>query len=162
MNIFVLDNDPQVAAQYHCDQHMKMILEYAQLLSTAHRVIDGDEYVNSMLYKKTHVNHPCAKWVRTNRSNYEFVWKLFYNLGVEFRTRRHKDHGSFTKLVNKLSYYPKLLPSGDMTPFVQCMPDEYKVDNDAVMAYRNFYKDDKARFATWNWGRPMPKWMEDK
>lgn len=42
MNIFVLSTDPAEAAEYHCDQHVvKMILEYAQLLSTAHRLLDG-------------------------------------------------------------------------------------------------------------------------
>lgn len=42
MNIFVLDENPRLAAQYHLDLHvLKMILEYAQILSTAHRVLDG-------------------------------------------------------------------------------------------------------------------------
>lgn len=42
MNIFVLDRDPYIAASYHCDKHVvKMIVEYAQLLSTAHRQLDG-------------------------------------------------------------------------------------------------------------------------
>lgn len=42
MNIFVLDRDPRVAAAFHCDKHVvKMIVEYAQLLSTAHRMWDG-------------------------------------------------------------------------------------------------------------------------
>lgn len=42
MNIFVLDRDPYIAASYHCDKHVvKMICEYAQLLSTAHRQLDG-------------------------------------------------------------------------------------------------------------------------
>jgi len=42
MNIFVLNESPQVAAQMHLDKHIcKMVLEYAQLLSTAHRMLDG-------------------------------------------------------------------------------------------------------------------------
>lgn len=42
MNIFVLSPDPLVAAEQHCDKHVvKMIIEYAQLLSTAHRLHDG-------------------------------------------------------------------------------------------------------------------------
>jgi hypothetical protein len=42
MNIFVLHPDPFVAAEMHCDKHVvKMIVEYAQLLSTAHRLLDG-------------------------------------------------------------------------------------------------------------------------
>ena len=42
MNIFYLDHDPTKCAMYHVDKHVvKMIVEYAQLLSTAHRVLDG-------------------------------------------------------------------------------------------------------------------------
>jgi hypothetical protein len=42
MNIFVLDQNPYRAAESHCDKHIvKMILEYGQMLSTAHRLCDG-------------------------------------------------------------------------------------------------------------------------
>ena len=44
MNIFYLDRDPKIAAQMMCDKHVvKMILESAQMLSTSHRVLDGDK-----------------------------------------------------------------------------------------------------------------------
>ena len=37
MNIFILDENIEKCAQYHCDKHIiKMILESAQLLCTAH------------------------------------------------------------------------------------------------------------------------------
>ena len=43
MNIFVLDDQPEIAAQMMCDKHVvKMILESCQLMSTAHHVLDGD------------------------------------------------------------------------------------------------------------------------
>ena len=43
MNIFALSSDPFEAAQMLCDKHcIKMIVETAQLLSTAHRVLDGE------------------------------------------------------------------------------------------------------------------------
>jgi hypothetical protein len=42
MQIFALHIDPHIAAKYHCDKHvLKMVVEYAQLMSTAHRVLDG-------------------------------------------------------------------------------------------------------------------------
>ena len=42
MNIFILDNDPVIAAQMQCDKHVvKMIVESAQMLSTVHRMLDG-------------------------------------------------------------------------------------------------------------------------
>lgn len=51
MNIFYLHEIPRVAAQMHCDSHViKMIVESAQMLSTAHRILDHD-------YEKTYYNH---------------------------------------------------------------------------------------------------------
>ena len=45
MNVFYLHEDPKVCAEMHIDKHcVKMIIEYAQLMSTAHRVLDGLEY----------------------------------------------------------------------------------------------------------------------
>lgn len=42
INIFYLDKNPTKAAEYHVDKHVvKMIQETAQLLSTAHRLLDG-------------------------------------------------------------------------------------------------------------------------
>lgn len=41
MNIFILDEDPAISVHYYCDEHVrKMIVESAQMLSTAHRVLD--------------------------------------------------------------------------------------------------------------------------
>jgi hypothetical protein len=42
MNIFVLDDDIKACAQAHANQHcVKMVVEYCQLMSTTHRVVDG-------------------------------------------------------------------------------------------------------------------------
>ena len=62
MNIFYLHPDPVVCAAHHGDKHVvKMILETAQLLSTAHRILDGDDHANwHGMYKATHKNHPSA------------------------------------------------------------------------------------------------------
>lgn len=44
MNIFFLSNSPVTSAEMMVDKHVvKMILETAQLLSTAHRLLDGTE-----------------------------------------------------------------------------------------------------------------------
>ena len=44
MNIFILNDDPVIAAQEQCDKHIpKMVVESAQMLSTTHRMIDGIE-----------------------------------------------------------------------------------------------------------------------
>ena len=58
MNIFVLDKDPHIAAQMHCDKHVpKMIVESAQMLSTAHRLLDGEEYMAPSKSGKRMVKH---------------------------------------------------------------------------------------------------------
>ena len=79
MNIFYLDRNPVIAAQMMCDKHVvKMILESAQMLSTAHRVLDGDDRANETgLYKMAHKNHPSTIWVRASSENYRWLWKHF-------------------------------------------------------------------------------------
>ena len=111
MNIFHLDNDPVKAAQMMCDKHVvKMIVEYAQLMSTAHRVLDGTEYYDKtkngrkikrwklngaaeerLLYKASHVNHPSNIWVRKCNDNYRWLYKHFRALCDEY-TRRYGSH----------------------------------------------------------------------
>ena len=45
MNIFYLHEDPKTCAEQHLDKHVvKMLIEYAQLMSTAHRMLDGVMY----------------------------------------------------------------------------------------------------------------------
>ena len=66
MNIFFLHRDPEQAAKEHVDKHVvKMIVEYAQLLSTAHRMIDGSEYTdyskNGRKVKRYKLENPNAE-----------------------------------------------------------------------------------------------------
>ena len=94
MNIFRLDNDPFVAAYNQCNKHVvKMCLETAQLLSTAHRVLDGED-ANPDLYKATHKNHPSAVWARENSSNYLWLMQHFDALLLEYAFRYYKRHAS--------------------------------------------------------------------
>ena len=71
MNIFVFSYNQRQCAIYTCDKHVvKMIVETAQLLSTAHHVLDGEQ---ARLYRKTHVNHPCSVWTRKCSANYQLI-----------------------------------------------------------------------------------------
>ena len=161
MNIFYLDRDPEIAAQMHCDKHVvKMILESAQMLSTAHRVLDGDEIADSKgLYKMTHKNHPCAIWARTNSENYEWLWSLYDNLMKEYTYRYYKHHAS-ERLIHSLWELPQNMPHGDFTDPPQCMPDYCKSDN-TVSAYQTYYIVEKSDFATWK-RRVQPEWIDGK
>jgi len=155
MNIFYLSSCPVDAASFHCDKHVvKMILEYAQLLSTAHHVLDGDDAPEG-IYKKTHVNHPSSVWARQSSSNYAWLYDLFVECLDEYERRYIREHAT-SRLKDTLLRLPKNIPLGGFTPPPQCMPDEYKCD-DAVQAYRNYYNGDKASFAVWNYSA-TPTW----
>lgn len=166
MNIFFLSRDPAEAARYHNDSHcVKMILETAQLLSTAHRVLDGDEKFqlqdsrNDVLYRATHKNHPSAVWVRSGVDQYRWTHDLLYYLIWEFRSRYGKPHAT-----ERLMPFLLDAPHNIVTDFYewqdppQCMPDDCRGD-DTVQAYRTYYAKYKNHIASWKNGQP--EWWND-
>ena len=168
MNIFYLDPDPETCAALHCDKHcVKMILEYAQLLSTAHHVIDPVKFnpitgemppPRADIYKITHVNHPSAKWVRQSLQHYRWLRRLLEWSCDQYTQRYGKVHKvEKSGLLDRLYVPPmRLIDRGWQDP-PQCMPDEYKRDC-CVSAYQTYYKHDKKSFARWLNG-PEPSFM---
>jgi hypothetical protein len=155
MNIFVLDTDIELCAQQHCDRHVnKMILESVQMLCT---VLNERGFETP--YKSTHRKHPCVQWVDRSYDNFLWLAELTSELNREYRFRYEKDrdHASIQVLGDILHYRYE---SRGLTEFAQAMPDQYKVDGDAVMAYRNFYLADKHVFARWT-RRLAPVWWMD-
>lgn len=156
MNIFVLDENIDKCAQYHCDQHVvKMILESVQLLCTA---LNKKGFATP--YRSTHVKHPCVLWVEESYANFQWLQQLALALNKEFRFRfdKKQDHKSISVLpqLEKFEYQDV-----GLTPFAQAMPDKYKIANNAVRAYRNFYIGDKMSFAKWT-KREIPGWIKSK
>jgi hypothetical protein len=153
MNIFALDNDIQTCAQYHCDQHaIKMILESVQLLCTA---LNKKGFETP--YKSTHMKHPCVLWVEDSYDNFLWLVELTKALNAEYRYRFDKtsDHKSMSVLPKILTH---TYERKGLTPFPQAMPDEYKVVDDPITAYRNFYVGEKLGFARWT-KRQVPDWV---
>ena len=163
MNIFMLHMNTEENVKLHCDKHVvKMILEYAQMLSTAHRLIDGTFglYIDEKVYRATHDNHPCTIWVRDNCANYRYMYDLFSKLCEEYTYRYGKEHLTWTKLGRILSNPPENIPHASMADIInmpQAMPEEYK-DLNVVSAYRNYYKGEKAGFAKYT-KRETPDWL---
>ena len=177
MNIFVLDNDITKAAQYHVDKHVvKMIIEYAQMLSTAHRMLDGTQYTDAssgrriqrwrldnsnmdgILYKASHINHPSTRWVRENAIQYQYAYDMFAHLCDEYTYRYGKVHMTDTKLRDLLNQLPKNITLGEWSEPPQCMPDDVKTES-TIEAYHKYYREYKTPFAVWT-GRPMPDFMQ--
>jgi hypothetical protein len=184
MNIFYLDRIPEKCAEMHVDKHcVKMILEYAQLLSTAHRVIDGTQSVGlsktgrkqtryvlpdereSILYSATHINHPSAVWCRQNTKNYLWLYWLLVALCKEYSYRYGKVHKCQSSgLVEALHTSPNNIPVGEFTEPTPAMPDACKVSGDSIQSYRNYYFINKGHL--WSWkgkinSRERPRWMSN-
>ena len=150
MNIFVLDNNPHVAAMYACDKHVvKMILESAQMLCSV-------QPEGTAPYKRSFYNHPCTKWVRASSANYDWLIEHARALCTEYSRRYGKVHKS-EKVIDWCDANRPELPDVGLTPFAQAMPEDYK-NEDAVEAYRTYYRNDKRRFATWKDVDP-PTWF---
>lgn len=175
MNIFYLSNDPKECAEFHTDKHcVKMILEYAQLLSTAHRVLDGVPTVgrsasgrkqlrytlsdgrDAVLYSATHINHPSAVWVRQSDSNYNWLYVLWHELMTEYTYRYLKVHAC-EKLIIPLRRVPYNIPSGTFTQPTPAMPDDVKVAGNSIASYRQYYIKHKTHLANWK-NRKVPDW----
>ena len=95
MNIFYLSECPVESAQSQCDKHVvKMILESAQMLCTAHHACPTDAQRPEKFYKQAHLNHPSTIWVRTTTENYE--WMVIHALALceEYTHRYGKIHAS--------------------------------------------------------------------
>ena len=179
MNIFYLHENPIQNAKWHIDKHIvKMPIEYAQLMSTAHRLLDGEMYIGKtaigrnikrwrlhderedILYKASHINHPSAIWVRESIENYFQMYKLYMAVLAEFTNRYGKVHGS-SKPSIALIRPPSNIPMVKGTQLPQCMPEICKVKNNPILAYRNYYIVEKNSFASWK-NREIPEWFQTK
>jgi hypothetical protein len=188
MNIFYLDPHPKTCAEMHLSKHVvKMIIEYAQLMSTAHRVLDGTEYIDassgrkikrwrlddsareSTLHKASHINHPSAIWCRENQANYAWLYCMWLHLLDEYTYRYGKIHAC-ARLKDALRCHPNKIAIGDFFAPTPAMPPEVKVlaENptpgrkyDSLKSYHNYYNVSKRSFATWKGrvnSRPTPEW----
>lgn len=156
MNIFVLSEDPREAARQQCDRHVvKMILESAQMLSTL-----CHQHGRPAPYKPTHPHHPCTLWAGECAENYAWLHQHLAGLLEEYTRRYGKTHATQAHLDTLWHHRPDLPSLGATTPFAQTMPDPYKIPGDAVTAYRNFYRGEKAGFAKWKLG-DVPTWFEE-
>ena len=148
MNIFYLDKDPVVAARVQYNKHVvKMILESAQMLCTAHHVYGNPDDVP---YRQAHLNHPSTIWARQSRPNYYWLYEHMIALGQEYTKRYDKVHMSIDKCKDALRFCPDGITSVVFTEPPQCMPDEYKVPGCSITAYWNYYEQDKYKVANKN------------
>ena len=140
MNIFYLDKCPKKAARLQYNKHVvKMILESAQMLCTAHHVYGNP---NDVPYKPAHLNHPSTVWTRRSKSTYMWLYNHMMALGNEYTKRYGKTHLSITKCKDFLAIPPRHIQGDDWCQPPQAMPDKYK-DECSIQAYWNYYIGEK-------------------
>ena len=181
MNIFALDNDPRLAAIYHCDYHVrgKMILETAQIMSSALRLRIPQKWCKG-LYLLTHFKHPCVVWASQSYQNMHWLYKLAQQLEIERKTRcsvasrlGHKSLKVIDIATEMAELNKTMFPEDKRTPFVKVVDERSKKIADPVEAYRNYYKTEKYditgpqhgwRFGAPDWYQQMPycDWCEAK
>jgi hypothetical protein len=169
MNLFVLSANPTEAAEAHADKHVvKMILEACQMLYSAHwsaaysglleqrssiAISRFHKFLHippSMIdaplcstgesgYKPAHLHHPCTRWVRASRGNYEWASALAVAIGHEYTYRYGKEHACMEHAKWLSANLPDL-PAEGLQPFAIAMMPEYKISDDAIECYHHYYK----------------------
>ena len=159
MNIFAVNEDPRLAALELPDKLVpKMIVESAQMLSTAHLVLDSDAGADAkLLYKKAYENHPSTIWVQQDAMNYWWLWMHALTLCQEYRWR-FTDEGGIAMhktetVIHALQELPLNIPVKKesnweiLEDLPLCMPDQYKQGSDhriyATESYQQFVTQDK-------------------
>lgn len=160
MNIFAVDENPEVSAQNLVDKHVvKMILETAQMISTVARQRGFESP-----YKSTHAHHPCTKWAAAHPSNMRWLFEHGYALCREYTARYSKTHASqkhIDTLWNALqTWWPEVLHAtwSDHTTFAQAMPEEFR-GSCSIEAYRTYYRVAKSRLTKWKIETRKPDWF---
>ena len=161
MNIYYLDENPELCAQSHGDKHVvRMILETAQLLSTALYMVDTSLSASSLdgLYNPIRLNHPCTKWTAASSDNFHWLWDLGRYLCREYTYRYGRKH----KLENMIYYIGDLTANmswyKETLPRPQCMPAIYKNETDSLHAYRYYYLAEKTHLLKYT-RRSVPEWI---
>jgi hypothetical protein len=174
MNIFILDEDPKIAAQYNCDAHtVSQVKEIAQMLVhcfTDEQLKHAPLTKSGTVRKKTHANHPCSIFVRQNKENLMWALQHGYYLDEErlyrsnYTKNAHWDIQFFKWVEANLN--DSLVPDGSLTKFAIAIAEDKKCRNisnfdslDIIQQYQLYYVFDKP-FATFK-KRGIPDWFAE-
>jgi hypothetical protein len=166
MNIFMTNSDPRKCADEHCLIHqVKMLTEYAQLLSTAHAHFGS---WTDVMYKPTHTSHPSAIWVRESAANYRWLYDCWHELAWLFSERRGCDHGAASApRMTALAWLPRGIPNTPGTPIVPAVKG-MELLADPILTYQKYML---AKWAEWksrerplavDFNRVPPKWAAEE
>lgn len=154
MNIFCTSDCPIESAKFLDDKRcQKMVLESAQLLSTALRV---NAYKGDDVYKIAHLNHPSSRWCRATQGNYKWLLEHFRALCDEYTRRTGKTHAS-SKLLPIFEANVGLIPVGERMPFSNNARNltkgvDFTHETNVTLAYQLYLS------SRWESDKREPKW----
>ena len=152
MNIFYFYDCPKKSAQAQPDKMLvKMPLESLQMMSTIADYLGFDSP-----YRPVMLNHPCTIWARESKQNFLWLWEHAGSLCEEYTARYGKTHKCELTMNDYNPIWIQVvdaLPDIGLTPFAQAMPDYCRNDN-AVIAYRQYYMREKKHIAKWKSKKP--------
>lgn len=175
MNIFVTDENPEVAARNLCDAHCsKMVVETAQMLANCFYLEtlaspDCPRSQKGNPRKHSYSKHPCTIWATKTKSN--MIWLIRHGLAMaeEKFFRTNKEHFSKQFIEWSLhNIHKSPVPEGPLTEFAVAISQDQRCRTQAdfenlsvVNKYREYYNYDKSRFAKWT-KREAPNWYKVK
>lgn len=166
MNVFYTNKCPVQSAKEHSYVHVvKMLSEYVQLMSTAHKLVDGVDKG----FKATHPHHPSCVWVRQSKAHYDWVWQCAKALSDIYTQRTGKIHKSSLEL-KVLADSPVGVKLVTFSKPPVAAPDKFKamaIWYDTETAYQAYLNE---KFVEWkNRDKPMkvefpcgvPSWYKE-
>lgn len=169
MNVFVLDNAPDVASTMVCNQHLnKMVLEIAQILCDV--ALDLGQDPSEVPYKHTKGNQAPQRWVARTFGNW--TWALQHGFGLleQLGLRFGRDHAC--RQIFTLAESGKLRrpDGGSIEPFPKTWAGDpvLWLPEDPVQSHRLYYarkrelwgKDGKQM--TWSPPSSEPAWLTSR
>lgn len=184
MNIFASSADPETSAHNLDDIRVnKMMLESAQMLSMAvafrlnssetrisKRGFEYKSYTNQkcpelMKPHPMHIHHPCTKWARESKGNYEWLLEHLKALNSLYKFTSGKTHATKARIKHLESYIVEI-PTGPLQPFrnsARCQIGSFQHVKDTNLAYQMYLSakwDTDVIRVSWK-KRNHPKWYED-
>lgn len=169
MNFFILDKDPKKSVQMLPDKLVvKMPTETMQMLSVAANIlfdINDIPTASGKTYSvKSHINHPCTRWVYESVDNFYYTMLYCKYICEEYMYRYDKVtcavYQSLKELNDRLIHNicSQVRPSElHITPFAIVTGDI--TDPNPVIAYRKYMQEYKSHYATWK-KRKKPEWWD--
>jgi hypothetical protein len=151
--IYFLDNDAKIAASYLADRHLSPLL-----CNTCTVICTILSNYGIEVPQKTIKPNTLTNWASLSKGNFTWIKEYAVGLSEAFELRYGKRH--LTSIDLKTLKIPEDLPRIKITEFPQMIPDRFKLEDNPIEAYRNFYVHEKAKVSDYK--NEPPVWFLNK